>query len=374
MSDPDSFDCMVIGGGLVGSAIAYGLSRRGVHTAVLDEGDLALRASRGNFGLVWVQGKGRDQPQYARWSMQAAQHWPEFNAELNDASGVDAGYSCRGGATLALSEEELNDTVQQLQIIRQQVGADYPFEVLDHSGLAKKLPGLGPDVVGGTYCPLDGHANPLRLLRALHSGLQQRGGHYFADHGVDRISCDSGGGFRLQAAGKTFAAEKIVLCAGLGNQRLAAMVGLNVPVTPLQGQLLISERVQPILPMPTMAIRQTDEGGFQIGVSQHDVGFDLDTRTATLQEMAQRAIRMFPFLRKLRIVRSWSALRVMSPDGFPIYDRSPSHPGAYIVTCHSGVTLAANHALQVAGWIVDDTIPAEFNCFNSRRFHVPTPT
>jgi glycine/D-amino acid oxidase-like deaminating enzyme len=371
MTHQHSFDCIVIGGGLVGSAIGYGLVRRGLQTAVLDEGDLALRASRGNFGLVWVQGKGRDRPEYARWSMFAARNWPQFNAELQDLTGVSPGYSGKGGVALALADDELAETVQELQIIRQQVGGDYAFEVLDRAGLAKKLPGLGPDVVGGTYCPLDGHANPLRLLRALHAAIQQRGGRYFDNHGVSAISALDGGGFRIEAGNKIFTAEKIVLSAGLGNRELAAMVGLNVPVAPLQGQLLITERAQPLLEIPTMAIRQTDEGGFQIGVSQHDAGFDLTTRTATLQQMARRAVRMFPFLSQLRIVRSWSALRVMSPDGFPVYDRSVSHPGAYVVTCHSGVTLAANHALHVAGWIADDVIPAEFGCFSTRRFDVP---
>jgi glycine/D-amino acid oxidase-like deaminating enzyme len=232
------------------------------------------------------------------------------------------------------------------------------------------MPRWPPDC-GGTYCPFDGHANPLRLLRALHAGIQQRGGRYFDNHGVSAIAAPDGGGFRIEAGNKMFTTEKIVLAAGLGNRKLAAQVGLTVPVAPLQGQLLITERAQPLLDIPTMAVRQTDEGGFQIGVSQHDAGFDLDTRTATLQQMAQRAVRMFPFLAQLRIVRSWSALRVMSPDGFPVYDRSSSHPGAYVVTCHSGVTLAANHALHVAGWIAADAIPEEFVCFGTRRFDVP---
>jgi glycine/D-amino acid oxidase-like deaminating enzyme len=371
MANNTTFDCIVIGGGLVGSAIGYGLVRRGLTTAILDEGDLAFRASRGNFGLVWVQGKGKDRPEYARWSMFAAHNWPQFNAELQELTGVNPGYSGKGGVALALDDAELAQLVQELQIIRQQVGGDYQFEVLEHAALARKLPGLGPQVAGGTYCPFDGHANPLRLLRALHAGIQQRGGRYFDNHGVSNIIALDGGGFRIEAGNSIFTAEKIVLSAGLGNAELAAQVGLKVPVAPLQGQLLITDRAQPLLEIPTMAIRQTDEGGFQIGVSQHDAGFDLDTRTATLQQMAQRAVRMFPFLGQLRIVRSWSALRVMSPDGFPVYDRSANHPGAYVVTCHSGVTLAANHALHVAGWIADDAIPGEFACFSTRRFDVP---
>jgi glycine/D-amino acid oxidase-like deaminating enzyme len=66
------FDAMVIGGGLVGSAIAWGLRREGLSVALLDEGDAAYRASRGNFGLIWVQSKGLGAPWYQRWTSKPA--------------------------------------------------------------------------------------------------------------------------------------------------------------------------------------------------------------------------------------------------------------------------------------------------------------
>ena len=61
-----------------------------------------------------------------------------------------------------------------------------------------------------------------------------------------------------------------------------------------------------------------------------------------LRDITARAVRTFPFLRDVNVVRTWAALRVMSPDGLPIYDQSREFPGAYLATCHSGVTLAAN--------------------------------
>ena len=71
-------------------------------------------------------------------------------------------------------------------------------------------------------------------------------------------------------------------------------------------------------------------------------------------------------------MRTWSALRVMSPDGFPIYDQSQSFPGAFVATCHSGVTLAANHVLALAPLIREGALPAEFQPFSARRLHVPS--
>ena len=75
-------DFAVIGGGLVGAAIAWGLARRGRRVAMLDEGDIALRASRGNFALIWVQSKGGGMSRYALWTRQSSDAWPELAEAL----------------------------------------------------------------------------------------------------------------------------------------------------------------------------------------------------------------------------------------------------------------------------------------------------
>lgn len=89
----------VIGGGLVGMAIAYGLARRGESVVVLDGADDALRAARGNFGLVWVQGKGASCPSYARWSLHSANRWQAFADELEARTGVSVGFERPGAST-----------------------------------------------------------------------------------------------------------------------------------------------------------------------------------------------------------------------------------------------------------------------------------
>lgn len=366
-------DAIVIGGGLIGAAVAYGLARRGLSVRVLDGADDALRASRANFGLVWVQGKGLNRPEYADWSRRASALWPEFAEELAGVADLPVPYSRPGGVSLALSEDELADTVERLDSLRRQAGANsYPFEVLDHTQLARMLPGLGPKVVGGTYCPLDGHTNPLKLLRALHTGLQRNGGRYLGNREAVAIE-PAAGGYRVRCAnGDSYEAAKVVIAAGLGNRALAAKVGLHVPVAPLWGQIIVTERCQPLFDMPTLHLRQTDEGSFLLGVSEQDTGFETPTKAEVMRDMAARNAAMFPFLENLRIVRTWSGLRVMTPDGFPIYDQSESHPGVFVVTGHSGVTTAANHALPLAGWIADGALPDEISALGARRFDVQT--
>src|SRR2546427_6769071 len=84
-----SSDVIVIGGGLVGTAVAYGLALVGRNVTVLDEGDDVFRASRGNFGLIWVHGKGRGVPPYAHWTRESARQWPALAPRLHDETGID---------------------------------------------------------------------------------------------------------------------------------------------------------------------------------------------------------------------------------------------------------------------------------------------
>ncbi len=363
----DDCDVAVIGGGVVGLSLAYGLSRAGLAVTILDEGDVAHRASRGNFALVWVQGKGLDMPEYARWTLASAQAWPQFAADLEELTGHRLSYEQRGGFIACLSESELDDRCRDLQRLHNQAPDCAAFERLDHAGMKRLLPAIGRDVVGGTYCPNDGHVNSLRLFGALQAAALALGAIYRPNAEVIGISF-APDGFRIETSAGHFRARKIVLAAGLGNARLAPMVGLSAPVRPQRGQIMVTEKLARFLDYPLGTIRQTDEGGVMIGDSKEEVGFDDGNSHEVLAEIAARAVRTFPLLAQAQVVRSWGALRVMSPDGYPVYDCSGSHPGAYLVTCHSGVTLAAVHAGRIAAAIAAGRWSDEFSSFGAGRF------
>ena len=365
------YDLIVIGGGLVGGAIAWGAARRGASVALLDESDIALRASRGNFGLVWVQSKGLGLPPYARWTRRSAELWPLMAGALRDATGIDPALQQPGGLKICLSEAELEEAGRINQRMAQESG-DIGCRMIDRAELKSMVPAVGPRALGASWCPLDGHASPLLLLRALHRALLDAAGDYLPARHVDAIARGPDG-FTVHAGAETFLAAKIVLAAGLGNADLAPQVGLLMPVRPLRGEIIVTERMRPFLPYATHALRQTAEGSVMMGDSQEDVGFDTAVSLPVLRGIAGRNLEAFPCLAEATVVRVWSALRVMTPDGFPIYEQSAACPGAFAVTCHSGVTLAGAHALELAPAILSGQLPGKFDAFTSARFAVPTP-
>jgi glycine/D-amino acid oxidase-like deaminating enzyme len=364
-----SFHLVIVGGGLVGAALAYGMRDLGRRLAVLDEGDVAFRGARGNCGRIWVQGKGLGMPAYGAWTQRSAAAWPAFAADLARTTGIDVALRQRGGLHVCLTQHELDARAARIAELFAQSGFPrYAIDVLDRAGVQARIGAVG-DVAGGTWCPQDGECNPLRLLRALHAGLAAANVVLLPGHAADRVE-PVPSGFVVHTAQGAIACERVVLAAGLGNARLAPMVGLAAPVSPNQGQVLVTERVPRFLDVPTGTIRQTDEGTVLIGDSQQDAGLDVTQDTGVMSAMAARAMQAFPPLCNARVVRAWSALRVMSPDGFPVYARSRAYPGAWVVACHSGVTLAAAHACVLAPAIRGGTLPSECAPFGPERFDV----
>jgi len=365
-------DVLIIGGGLVGSAVALGIAERGARVIMLDEGDRAFRAARGNAGLVWYQGKGQGMRRYQEWSLEATHLWPEFAERLHHLTGIDVSYQKPGGLSLCLGEEGFESRKNLMEQIRQEAAAHaYDCEMLDRKTVQELLPNirLGDTVVGASYSVHDGHVNPLSLLRALHAGVKRAGGLYYPGHSVFNIN-RKGKVFVVQTPLQSFSAPKLVIAAGNGTGRLAKAVGMHIPVAPEKGQVLVTERTRPCLPMPCHSFRQTAEGSFLLGSSQEKMGYDIQTKPKVIQNIADRAKKTLPMLAGLRIVRCWAALRVMTPDKMPIYEESESYPKAFAIALHSGVTLASLHASKVVQWVLEGDQPQGFKSFSSRRFNV----
>lgn len=361
----------IVGGGVVGLSLAYGLLKRGRGAAVFDEGDDAFRASRGNFGLVWVQGKGLGAPDYARWTRRSAKAWQGFAEELRAASGQDLALSQEGGYDFYFDEVSLARRAAQYEALRAELGGDYPFDVLGHNALKREEPGIGPEVAGAILHHEDGHVNPLLLLKALAGEVRRLGGLVRTRCKIVSVE-SSGGEFRLiSETGATYGAAKVILTAGLGAAELGPALGFKAPVRPQRGQVLITERLPKMMKRPSGIVRQVNEGGIQIGDSKEEVGLDDRETLETTAQIAARAIRVYPALAKANLLRSWGALRIMSPDGLPIYQRSKTLPGAYLATCHSGITLAAAHANFLPDWLDGGERAPNLEAFGEDRFAVP---
>jgi glycine/D-amino acid oxidase-like deaminating enzyme len=366
-------DIIVIGAGTVGAAIAYGLARKRLRVLVLDGDDGDYRAARANFGLVWLQGKGLNMPAYQQLTRGSIDLWPDFDAELAGLTATDLQYERNGGLAFCLGEDEFEKRRLDLQRLHNQLGgAEADWQMLDRAELAKLCPKIrfGADVTGASFGRRDGHANPLRLLAALHAGILRLGGD-LRQHGAVRQIAADGEGFTVAFGQESASAPRLVIAAGLGSQVLARQVDLEIPLRPQRGQVLVTERLAPFLPLPTSGLRQTREGTVMIGATHEETGFDVSTTAVAAANLSHRTVRLVPALADATLVRQWAGLRIMTPDSCPIYAQSQTYPGAFVALCHSGVTLAALHATVLAEAIAAGQLPTSLDAFHQRRFDVP---
>lgn len=371
-----SVDIIVIGGGLSGSATALGLVRQGAGNVMLFDQQLpSQRLSRGNFGLTWFMCKGADHPIYAQWCRMAARQWPDFAAELQEETGYDVELEWTGGAVHAFGEDEFEAhtrSIEKIKAVCQSVGLDYPVKMLNRSEFADLVPDmqLGEDVTGAMYTPEQGHVNPLMLLTALRCAFQKKGGLFRGADSVEQIIPGSDGTVVVKTKGDTFQCEKLVIAAGHGSMRLLKSLGETLHIYPSRGQIMVTERRPRSLTVPILCVRQTPDGTFLIGLSTEDTGLDTRTTVKAMKSQAANAIRLFPQLANFNWVRAWGAIRVMTPDGAPIYSRVAGHDNIFVLALHSAVSLAPMKISAIAPWILGKGEAKQLHHFTNGRFNV----
>ena len=178
---PGTSEITIIGGGVVGLSIALGLLQAGRRVTILDGADGDFRASQGNFGLVWLQGKGTDFAPYAEWTRDAVAAWPGFAALLGELTGSDLALDQSGGFEFFTDPGEFTNFAAALERQQAHLGNRFSHEAIGGDDLRRSHPEIGRDVVGATLCALDRHVNPLRLLSALRSAIVTLGGRIIGD-------------------------------------------------------------------------------------------------------------------------------------------------------------------------------------------------
>lgn len=360
-------DIIILGNGISGAALAYGLAARGCKVTMVGGPTPTNKASCTNVGLIWCQSKFLHMPDYARWGFHSASLFPALTQELEEISGIRIPSHYRGGLIACLGEEEFQNRGAYIERLQETLGA-YPGEMIPRTALERKLPhiGFGPEVTGAAFCEADGLVDPLMLLRAYKAAFCKSGGRLIETTVYDVRPKD--GGYRVVTEKGPLDGERIVLAAGLANRRFAGFAVPNLPVSADKGQVLLVERMPPVMPIPMLGITQTFGGTVIIGFRHEFIGHDTRIVPKDVATEGQWAMRVWPELGKKRLIRVWSGLRVMPEDKQAIYSRLPGHPNAFLINTHSAVTLAAAHTRHLPGFILGKELPEMAKGMTLKRF------
>jgi D-hydroxyproline dehydrogenase subunit beta len=370
-----STDVVVVGAGAIGLAAAYYLARAGVGVTVVDRGGVGQEASGANVGLVTLfSAYSLDEPDPGgAYALSIAS--ADAYLTLGEETGVDLEYERCGGVMFA-------QTADQLALIRRAYDGyqrqGIPVEWLDAGGVLAAEPAFRcEDILGGVFCPLNGQLNPLRLCRALAQGARGHGARLLLGTSVEGITSTGGRIRAVRTSAGEIACEHVVNAAGAWAAEVARMAGLDIPVSPGRGQVLITEPVPRFIHRIVMgaspSARQTRRGNVIIGSTLEDAGFDKASTLDTVTAFSRGVLTRFPSLRGLNVIRSWAGLRPMTPDHFPIIQLVETPRGFCLATGHShrGICYGAGTGQVVADLLTGKPPRLPLDRFRLERFHNP---
>ncbi len=347
-----STDVVIIGAGVIGSAIAYKLTRAGFKVVLVDKGEPAGETSGACDGLVFCQSKKPGI--HLQMAMESKKIFDGLVGQLP----FDMEYENTGGMVTIESEAEY---LAMEQYVEQQRTGGLDVTLLDAKTAHEMEPALADSIVGAAYSPMDGQINPLALNLGLAFGAKQLGATLLMREPVTAVLCDGGKVKGVKTAKRTISAPLVVNAAGIYAPEIAQMVGLHLPIKPRRGQLLITAPVPKLISTcmisasyiaskfdPSLAaeaaravsLEQTVTGSLLLGSTREFVGYDRNTTAEGIARIGENASRVLPGLKKVQIVRAMAGLRPYTPDGLPILGFVDQVEGFVMAAGHEGDGIA----------------------------------
>lgn len=350
---PSDTDVLVIGGGLTGCALAYYLAREGIEVALLERGELNREASGTNAGSFHLQiaihqltGLEVDSLAHRllpeiRLYVEGSVLWQELESELDGSLEMHV----TGGLMVAETDAEL-ELLHAKQRIEQEAGLE--THVLEGDELRAFAPFLAPDLKGATYCPAEGHANPLLAAPLYALRASQAGAAIRTDAAVEAIHTNANG-FTVQTARGTIRARRLVNAAGAWTNEIAAMLGQRHPVRRDGLHVNVTEpRERLLTPLVQhigrrLTLKQASNNTFIIGGGWPAAPTEGAGRYRTVWESTAGnlavAARVVPALKQVRLLRTWSGALAFTDDLEPLVGPSRRLPGYFTCMATTGFTL-----------------------------------
>ena len=336
-------EIVIIGSGIIGSAAAYYLAKRGASVIVLEGSEIIGNggSSRNGGG---VRQSARD-PRELPLAMYGVKHiWPTLGLELD----AEIEYYKKGNLRLGKTEQHLK-ILQGLTDRSVAQGLD--VSIIGRDDVRQINPYLSDDVLGASWCPTDGHANPMLTTLAFYRAARRLGVRYYTQEEVVELRKDKG---RLQyavtACGDIFAGDKILVAAGYYSRSLAHTAGIDIPMNKVLLETLVTEAEAPMFEqmlgtaMADFYGHQTPHGSFvfggHTGMEAYMGVYAENSSSAVLPMTAPHAARAilgyFPKLKNTKIIRTWSGTMDECLDKVPVISAVDEIPGMYLACGFTG--------------------------------------
>ncbi|MBN9549296.1 MAG: FAD-binding oxidoreductase [Alphaproteobacteria bacterium] len=367
-------DVIVLGGGLMGTASAYFLGRRGARVTLIERNRIGTGATIASFGNIRRTGRHLAQLPLAHRSLRL---WGEAEKML----GRDVEFRATGHIRLIFDEGSLADMRTYAEAARLW---GLELDELGPREIRVRFPGLGPEAIAASFSPHDGSGNPRLIAPAFAEAARKLGAEIIEDAQIETIG-HAGSGFVVATSKGAFAAECLLNAAGAWGARIAAGFGEEVPLDARGPQMGVTEplphRILPVVGIWTRDkdygayLRQVERGNIVFGGAAERVSVDLDPGHATadpirLPVQLRAVARLLPAIARVAVIRTWSGCEGYVRDMLPVMGSSATTPGLFhaIGFCGHGFQLGPGVGDVMAELIMTDRCETPLEDFRIDRF------
>lgn len=339
-------DVVVIGAGIIGAATAYFATLQGLSVTVVERGLPASGTTSRCEGNILVSDKELGpELELMRYSLSI---WKGELAEFGHLWEFEA----KGGIIVASRESSLA-SLERVTTSQRSYGI--VAERLDIPGLRELEPNVTDRALGAAFYPEDSQVQPILAASQLLRLARDRGAKLVVNAPVTAFLRDGERVTGVRTPRGDFAAAHVVNTTGTWASEIASLAGVNVPVNPRRGFVMVTEPLPPMVHHKVYAaeyidnvgsgdaglqsspvVEGTPAGTILIGSSRERIGFDGTVSTEALRTMAENAIELFPFLERTRILRHYHGFRPFCPDHLPVIGHDPRAPGLWHACGHEG--------------------------------------
>jgi glycine/D-amino acid oxidase-like deaminating enzyme len=349
---PKEAETVIVGGGVVGSSIAYFLSKSGKRVLLLEKGDLAGEASAANGAFVWTSTRrpGID--------LDLALASIEIHKQFQDELGLDTEYR-RPGGLLVIENDSQIPAMENFRKQREDVG--FVLTLLDPKEATELEPLLSERIVGAFYNPLDGGTNPFHLVVGLQRKAEQMGARVSHHTEVLKIQLEQNRVKEVITDKGAIRTGLVVNACGAWAPFIGDMVGIKIPIIPNEMEFIVTEQLPPVISHIIMGatyvteeyskeemmnhpekfgcglcIHQTVSGNILLGATWRFIGYDKRTSYEETRAIAKEIVKLFPSLKDVHVIRTFANFFPFTSDDLPILGPVEGIEGFIMAAGHCG--------------------------------------
>lgn len=366
-------EVLIVGGGIIGLAIARELHKKGVSKITIAErGELGKEASFAAAGMLAPNAETEKKDDFFRFCDESNKLYPNFARGLYDETAIDIELEQSGTIYAAFTDRDVQEIRRRYEW---QKNADLAVEFLSAEAVRKLEPFISPDVREALFFPNDWQVENRKILTALRKYAETNQIEIVENAEIKNLLIENEKVGGAETADGKFYAETVVLATGAWTSLIKAENFRLPSVKPIRGQIVSYQTAkrlfQRVIYSPRGYLVPRLSGRILVGATVEDAGFDKGVTAAGTEFLMETALEIAPSLVNLNVAEKWAGLRPFAADGLPVLGAFPEIENLFIATAHyrNGILLAPKTAEILAGKIADGDESEYLKAFSPRRLN-----